>query len=131
MALEEVTLEKTEKTVEVTEEKLGFFTKVKLWGKAIKDGTTEFIVENPAMTMPILTGLIMFGGGIIKGLTGSSGRKLDRCKVQDPITGEYFLADHPLTNSEIRELGDRMSSGEDKGEALENMGLLRNEKKRK
>lgn len=121
---------KTEEIVE-TEVKLGFFDKVKLWGKALKQGTTEFIVENPAMTMPILTGLIMFGGGILKGLTGSSGKRLERCKVQDPITGEYFLAEHPLTNTEILELGERMSDGESKGEALDNMNLLRDEKKRK
>lgn len=126
--LHEVKTEEMEKQKEV---KLGLFEKVKLWGKAVKDGTREFIVENPAMTMPILTGLIMFGGGILKGLTGTGGKRYEHCKIQDPITGEYFLAEHPLTNSEIRELGERMSNGDSKGEALDDMGLLRDEKRRK
>ena len=126
------TTEETKQEIQVQEEeKLGILEKGKLWMKAIKDGTREFIVENPAMTMPILTGLIMFGGGILKGLTGTGGKRYEHCKVQDPITGEYYLTEHPLTNGEIRELGERMSSGEMKGEALDNMGLLRDEKKRK
>lgn len=128
MSLKEKTKEKVE---EKTEEKIGFFTKVKLWGKAVKEGTVEFVAENPTMTVPILTGLFMFGAGLFRGLTGTGGKRYEHCRVQDPITGEYFLTDHPLTNSEIRELGDRMSEGSSKGEALEDMNLLREEKKRK
>jgi hypothetical protein len=47
------------------------------------------------------------------------------------VTGEEFMLKHPLRNDEILELGSRMIDGESKGEALNDMGLLRKERRRK
>ena len=55
----------------------------------------------------------------------------DALLVEDDITGLDFKTKHPMTNKEILELGDRMSVGQSKGDALNEMGLLKKERKRR
>jgi hypothetical protein len=45
--------------------------------------------------------------------------------VEDDVTGEDLVLDHPLTNDEILELNRRMKAGEFKADILRDMGLLR------
>ena len=123
-------MEEKKKTEEETktEEKKG----IALVWSGLKKGFKEagqIIKDNPMMIIPILGGTLRIVGKIIS--TASGAGNYDHCMVTDDITGEDFLTIHPLTNSEILNLGDRMSEGQSKGEALSDMGLLRNEKKRK
>ena len=78
---------------------------------------------------------IMFGLSVITAIAGaargSSQKQLERCKVEDDVTGLDFLTTHPMTNGEILELGERMIDGQPKGDALADMGLLKKEKRRK
>ena len=52
-------------------------------------------------------------------------------EVPDEITGLNYRTSHPLSNAEILELSDRMVDGETTGEALNNMGVLKQDKKKK
>ena len=53
------------------------------------------------------------------------------CRTKDRVTGCEYRTKHPLNNSEILELSDKMSAGMTKGEALDSMGLLKKERRRK
>lgn len=86
-----------------------------------------YLAENPGSIIPFAS--ILFGG--LNLLINCRIKQNSNCWVKDIVTEEKFLAKHPLTNSEILELGERMSNGELKGEALSNMGLLKEEKRRK
>lgn len=87
--------------------------------------------ENPTL---IFTLAMSVGGGLIGILSGATNINKERdekCLVEDNITGCEYLTKHPLTNSEILELSDLVVSGQTRGEALDSMGLLRKEKKRR
>ena len=89
----------------------------------------EFMSKNPAMVATIIP---MVGSLAFKGLSMLAGaNQNDRCLSEDDVTGEEFMLKHPLRNDEILELGSRMVDGESKGEALNDMGLLRKERRRK
>ena len=115
---------------------------IKMKAKEVKgkivDGTKKVgkAVVKVAETNPgaVVTLAFSVGGAIIGMITGAANaesRKYEMCKVEDEVTGLDYLTSHPLTNSEILELSDRMVDGQTTGEALENMGVLRNEKKRR
>lgn len=53
------------------------------------------------------------------------------CRTEDGLTNCEYKTKHPLSNREILELSDKMQSGMTKGEALNEMGLLKKERKRK
>lgn len=95
------------------------------------DKSLCFLAEHPEVTIPLLSSVGMLIGGGVRIISNAGNRNLDHCRVQDDITDEEFLTEHPLTNDEILELGRRMNLGEPKGVALQEMGLLRNERKRK
>lgn len=115
-----------EKPVEITE-KESFLVKAKKWVGNAFDNSVGFIVKNPMLIAPLAS--IIIGG--FTALTNGGEKRYDKCKVEDDLTGEEFIVKHPLTNDEILELGDRMVGGFPKGRALEDMGLLKNEKRRK
>ena len=111
--------------------KENFGTKVKnFFGKA-KDKTMVFIVENPQLTLPLLSGIgMLFGGGVKLAMNARKNRLKD-CEFEDDFTGGTYRTSHPLTNDEILELERQMNGGKSKGEALNDMGVLRKEKRRK
>ena len=120
-----------ENKVDVTEtEQKNFFvrTKNKIVSKA--KSFSKFVEENPSILLPMvsLAGSLVFNG--LRMLAGGNDRN-EKCMVEDDVTGEHLVTKHPLTNAEILELADRMIDGQPKGSALDDMGLLRNEKRRK
>ena len=98
--------------------------------KPIGEKVSKLCKEEPWFVLQMA---LTVGSALIKvGLGAVDNRAtLDKCLVEDDVTGCNYLTTHPLTNSEILELSNRMSDGETHGEALNNMGLLRKEKKRK
>lgn len=108
-------------------------TKDKVTGEVKKLGGVFLKVcdENPTLMFSVMMG----AGGLLTGLlsgTASLNKERDeKCLVEDNITGCSYLAKHPLNNSEILELSERVVSGQTRGEALESMDLLRKERKRK
>ena len=122
-----------EETVEYKEEYLekSRWIKAKKWVKDKVDKTMTFFTENPMLVMPILSGVGMLIGGAVKIATSGGNTRYEACLVEDDVTGEELLTKHPLTNDEILELGERMIDGQPKGAALDDMGLLRNERRRR
>lgn len=122
-----------EETIEVKEEYLenSRWVKAKKWVKEKGNEVLTFFTKNPMMMMPILSGVGMLIGGVVKLASSNGNDRYESCLVEDDVTGEELLTKHPLTNSEILELGDRMIDGQPKGAALEDMGLLRNERRRR
>ena len=120
------------KTVEETmeeekpQEKKSFWTKVKEVGKAVG----EVLVKNPFLIIPIVSTVFGVIGKVASAAAGG-GTWNEHYLAEDDITGEEYRLRHPMTNSEILELSDRMVDGQTKGEAFDNMGLLRNETRRK
>lgn len=120
-----------EKTVEEVKEKESFLNRVKRKAKDVGSAALGFISENPMLIIPIISGVTAIFGGAVKAIGNAGNGQYDKCLVEDDVTGEEFLVKHPMTNDEILELGTRMIDGEWKGSALDEMGLLRNERKRK
>ena len=69
--------------------------------------------------------------GVITAIANIGTERDDLCWVQDDVTELDFHTKKALTNSDILELGERMIDGQTKGDALNEMGLLAKEKKRK
>ena len=120
-----------EKTVEEVKEKESFLNRVKQKAKDVGTAALGFISDNPMLIIPIISGVTAIFGGAAKAISNVGNGQYDKCLVEDDVTGEEFLVKHPMTNDEILELGSRMIDGEWKGSALDEMGLLRNERKRK
>ena len=115
------------KEKEVQEVKKNIFQRI---GGFIKEEAclaAGFLKENPQSFISMVGGAVGMGLTII-GLCGGFSRKDDNCKVPDEVTGLNYTTDHPLTNSEIIELSDRIICGESKGEALQNMGVLKDQR---
>ena len=91
----------------------------------------DAMVNNPMLSLTLITSLVGTVGGTIRAVSNKRVMEYKNCIVKDDVTGERFLVKHPLTNDEVLELGTRIIDGEWKGNALESMDLLRNERKRK
>ena len=100
----------------------------RVWREAKDFGT--FLMENPMRLFQLGSGLVGCAMTII-GLVSRFGGGGHDCEVPDEITGLNYRTSHPLTNQEIMELSDRLNAGESKGEALSNMGVLKEPKKKK
>ena len=89
------------------------------------------IVNNPTVLIPFISGFgsILFGGARM--ISNRKQSEYQKCLVRDDVTELNYRTTHPLSNSEILELSERRVDGETTGEALNNMGVLRSEKKRK
>ena len=98
-----------------------------------KEKVGKFFEENKEVT----SGLISFGFTLLPAVVVAIGGAIagsknpEACLVEDDVTGLDFKTKHPMTNKEILELGDRMIDGQSKGDALNEMGLLKKEKKRR
>ena len=104
-----------------------FWQKVKEVGKI----AGEIIVKNPMLLIPIVSGVFGIAGRIVSGAAKNHDAWNEHYLSEDDVTGEDFRLKHPMTNEEILELGDRMEGGQSKGDALDEMGLLRNERRRR
>lgn len=113
-------IEKIEEENKKEEKKDGFF-------KAIG----KIIVTNPMLLVPMISGLTsaLFGG--VRMIANKKSQNDIGCYVKDDVTELRYLTTHPLVNQEIKELSERKIAGETTGEALDNMGLLRNERVRR
>lgn len=98
--------------------------------KDVKEKAIRFVEENPGLIIPILSGAGMLVSGVLAAANGKTDEREKMCLVEDDITGQNFKTIRPMTNSEILELGERMVDGQTKGDALNTMGLLKNEKRR-
>ena len=94
-----------------------------------KQKVGDFVVNHPELVIPVAALGISVVGGAIN--TIAKAGDLEGCRVKDDVTELELLTKHPLTNSEILELNQRMIDGDPKAQALDDMGLLRKEKKRK
>ena len=98
---------------------------------AAKEKAGQFFDEHE----DVMGALITFGftalPGIVAVVGGIIGKNAEGSYVEDDVTGLEFRTKHNLTNKEILELGDRMIDGQTKGDALNEMGLLKKEKKRR
>ena len=125
---EEKTVPETKDEPEVIQEE----SKIKTFFKKCGDGLVKGIhwcAENPGAIVPVLIGGFSAISGIVTLFSGND--KLEHCLSEDDRTGEMLATKHPLTNEQVLKLGDMMDEGMSKGEALQAMGLLRDEKKRK
>lgn len=111
--------------------KENFWTRSKRWLGEKIEKTAQFFTEYPVLVMPVMSGIGMIVGGIAKAAYTSAQERNDSYRVEDDVTGEEFIVRHPLSNDEILELGERMIDGQPKGAALDDMGLLRNERRRR
>ena len=117
---------------EIKTEKKTFVVKVKekvkkskeKWDKK-KESAFHYLAEHPEVTMSLFSALGTIGIGTGIAISKAGRRNHEACEVEDDITGENLLLDHPLTNDEVMELNRRMKNGESKADILEDMGLLR------
>lgn len=116
-----------EKTVNNNTENEKEETKRK-WLQKRLDSINKFIDENPELFIKIAFGLGTFTVGALKVLLCGSSRGY---YVKSDISEEPYKVRHKLTNSEILELDELLVDGRTKGEALDYMGLLSKERKRK
>lgn len=113
-------------------EKKTFVVKVKERAKKTKEKWKEkkesaihFLAENPQITMSLFSALGTIGIGTGIAISKAGRHYRESCEVEDDVTGENLLLDHPLTNEEVLELNRRMKDGESKVDILQDMGLLR------
>lgn len=102
--------------------------------EVVTDLTAKLIVylsENPAAIIPFLGVFGELIGAAATVYAGNAKKGNIACLSKDEVTGECYRLTHALTNDEIMELSSRMVDGDTKGEALEVMGLLKKERKRK
>ena len=114
---------------EKKEEKKNIFERGIDWICVKIEKPIHAIAENPGGVMMIGSLIMTIGGGILKLIAGAGDK--ETYLLRDEVTGAEYKLKHPMVNSEILELSDRMSLGQTKGDALNEMGVLANEKKRK
>ena len=108
----------------------GFFEKVKAKVSEKKAQFKEFLGKHPELIVPLIVSGITIGRGVA-GMVSEAGRCDENCLVTDDVTGLKYLTTHPLTNGEIMELSELKRSGIATGDALDDMKVLKNERKRK
>lgn len=115
------------------EKKMTLFDKGKALGKTIIEKgkmvggkAIHYAAENAPWLVPV----VITGGSFLIGAADLIGGK--QPATFDPRTKEWLNLDHNMTNSEIVEANKIMrEEGVTKAEALDEMGLLKEEKKRK
>lgn len=123
-------VKKTNAKVNEPEVKKSFIERTKEWAVDIKDGIKKTWNEDPKSIMPFVYGGLAITYGVIKTMLGMA--QNDNVRIKDDVTGLDYIASHRPTNDEILELSNRMTyQGQSKGEALNEMGLLKDEKRRK
>lgn len=101
--------------------------------KAKKGGKIvyETMTKNPMLAGMVISSVLSTAGTIVSVIARNHDEEEDRCTTYDPYAGMDLTTKHELTNGEILEMTQRMKNGDTKVEALNDMGLLREEKKRK
>ena len=105
---------------------------MKVWKLTFKNLKKE-LSEDPekAGSFVMAVGSIAVGLG---GLIFSLARKDDEsCRIHDDFVGSYYVTDHPLNNRELLEVNRKLMDENINsiGEALDELGYLKDEKKRK
>ena len=91
----------------------------------------DYLAEHQNMVYTVVSvgGAVL--AGTIAGVAQIGNANKASCMVEDDVTGLEFRVKKPLTNDQIRELGDRMIDGAPMGDALDEMGVLKHERKRR
>ena len=123
---------KSVKTEEKVEKKENFLIRGKRWVVNKFKTVCKVADENPGL---VFEAAVIIGGVFIGGLkalaSGGSSSYQEKCLIESDVSDQCYKVKHPLTNQEILELDDKLVDGMTTGEALDNMGLLRKERKRK
>ncbi len=85
--------------------------------------------ENMVYTIVSVGGAVI--AGAIAGVSQIGNMNPESREIEDDVTGLKFRVKKPLTNQQIMELGDRMIDGEPMGNALDDMGVLKRERRRR
>lgn len=108
--------------------------KVKAGGKKVVETTKivgETFVKNPMLAVMALTTIGSTVTTVMNTISRNKEEEEDRCTTYDSYAGMDITTTHELSNQEILEMTERMKAGQKKVEALNDMGLLREDKKRK
>lgn len=116
---------------ELKQENEGFFAKIKRRAVEIKSTATEFFTENPNAIFGIASGIGTIGLAIARIIFSAASKSGAGYSMESDISGGEFRLNHPLTNAEIQELDNRMLEGASMGDALEEMGALKKERRRR
>ncbi len=121
MNLKEFYEEKAKPKIKETYEKAKNVTKVVI----------DTFKENPMLAVMAVSSIGTVVTGVASAITKNREENDEACTTYDPYAGANLMTTHELTNSEILEMTDRMKTGQTKGQALNDMGLLRDEKRRR
>lgn len=117
--------EETKETVE-TKEKT-FLEKVKGTGKIVLDT----FKESPMLAVMFFTTVAKTAYTIVNVVAQNREQEQERCTTHDSYAEADLVTTHELTNGDILEMTERMKqNGQTKVEALNDMGLLKREKRR-
>lgn len=108
--------------------------KVKAGGKKVVETIKivgETFVKNPMLAVMALTTIGSTVTTVMNTISRNKEEEEDRCTTYDSYAGMDVTTTHELSNQEILEMTERMKAGQKKVEALNDMGLLREDKKRK
>lgn len=108
--------------------------KVKAGGKKVVETTKivgETFVKNPMLAVMFISTVGSTVVSIANTISKNKDEEEDRCTTYDSYAGMDITTTHELSNQEILEMTERMKAGQKKVEALNDMGLLREDKKRK
>lgn len=108
--------------------------KVKAGGKKVVETTKivgETFVKNPMLAVMALSTIGSTVTTVLNTVSRNKEEEEDRCTTYDSYAGMDITTTHELSNQEILEMTERMKAGQKKVEALNDMGLLREDKKRK
>jgi len=104
---------------------------MKIWKETFKNLKKD-LSEDPEKAGTFIAGALSLVGGLI-GIGISLARNSnDENRIEDDFVGSYWNLDIDVTNQQLLELNQLMiDEGISKGEALNRLGWLKEEKKRK
>ena len=108
--------------------------KVKAGGKKVVETTKivgETFAKNPMLAVMAISTIGSTVTTIMNTVSRNKEEEEDRCTTYDAYAGMEITTTHELSNQEILEMTERMKAGQKKVEALNDMGLLKEDKKRK
>lgn len=100
--------------------------------KAKKTGkiVVETFKKNPMLAFMAVGSVVSTIGKVASDIAERKEDEQKRCTTYDAYAGADLVTTHELTNSEVLEMTERMKSGQKKVEALNDMGLLKEDKRR-
>lgn len=116
----------TSEELEETKEKT-FVEKMKGTGKVVLDT----FKESPMLAVMFVTSVAKTAFTIVNIISQNREEEQERCTTHDSYADADLVTTHELTNGDILEMTERMKhNGQTKVEALNDMGLLKREKRR-